>query len=222
MKKNASSSSLRHATVGFAWLLTATTITLAVVAWLSTNHWLTRGITVYRLFPLFGLLALSTFWSQYVMVALSMYANTGSPGLTRYFTITNVAGLCFILLHPSLLIYQLWADGFGLPPDSITHHFLPPGYGWIVLLGVFGWLIFAFYLLSAKLHQQFEKQRWWQWFSYAGELAMLALLYHGFRLGDQLQAGWFRVVWLTYSVIFIIVLFYFHRSWFIKKLPSAH
>jgi hypothetical protein len=37
---------------------------------------------------------------------------------------------------------------------------------------------------------------------------MLAVMYHGLRLGQTLQQGWFRGVWLFYFVTLVLALIY--------------
>jgi len=203
---------IRTHLLAIAWSLTVATIGLALFVWGETNHWQFVGISIYRLFPLFGLIAFSLFWSQYVIAALAQYTKAAPTASGRYFGITSLLVFLALLLHPGLLSYQLWQDGFGLPPGSVLAHFVLPGLGWVVLLGMTSWVIFMFYLVTYKFHTIFQKRKWWEWFGYLGEIAMLAVFYHGFRLGDQLEVDWFRGVWLGYGIILIIILLYFHKD----------
>ena len=40
----------------------------------------------------------------------------------------------------------------------------------------------------------------------ASDVAMLAIVYHGFRLGSDLQSGWFVYVWWFYAGLLSLVL----------------
>jgi hypothetical protein len=64
--------------------LTLFTCALALMAWGQDNQWQLIGISTYQLFPIFGLLAFSIMWSQYVMEGVKNYLN--EPHATdRYF-----------------------------------------------------------------------------------------------------------------------------------------
>jgi hypothetical protein len=123
--------------------------------------------------------------------------------LASYFRITGYIVLVLICLHPGLLIYQRFRDGFGLPPHSYESY-VAPGLGWVTLLGTTSLLVF----LAFELRRFYGKRPWWRFVADASDVAMLAILYHGLRLGSQLQHGWYRGVWLFYAVMLIAALVY--------------
>ncbi len=179
--------------------------TLAVVAWGQMSDWHLRGLSVYRVFPLFGLLAFSWLWAQYIMLAAMHITTAPKDSLQRYFRYSGYGVLVMLLLHPSLLVGKLWQDGFGLPPGSYAH-FVAPGMGWVVTVGVLSLLLF----LAYEFHRWFSDRSWWRYIFYLSDLAMLGVLYHGLRLGDELQHGWYHIVWLVYGVLFVLALLYIH------------
>lgn len=178
---------------------------VAMVAWGQDHHWQLVGLSPYGLFPLFGLLAFSILWSQYITIFLSKLFSWKTD-LKAYFVVTGWAVLLAIILHPSILVYQLWHDGFGLPPESYLQHFVAPGLAWAALLGTVSFFIF----LAYELHRWFDKKSWWKYVNYACELAIIAIFIHGLMLGDQLQHGWFRVVWIIYGIVLVVALIYTH------------
>lgn len=178
---------------------------VAVFVWGQSNNWQIIGMSPYRLFPVFGLLAFSILWSQYMVIFMTKIGWLMGH-LKNYFEITGFFVLLCILLHPSILIFQLWHDGFGLPPQSYLQHFIAPGLEWAALLGTLSLLTF----LSYELRRWFDKKRWWRFVGYACDVAMLAIFVHGLTLGDQLQGGWFRTVWLIYGVLLAVALIYIH------------
>src|SRR5262249_1332982 len=104
-------------------------------------------------------------------------------------------------------------DGFGLPPGSYEHY-VAPGLGWITLLGTASLLVF----LAFELHRWFSKKPWWHFIPEAGDFAMLAIFYHGLRLGSSLtHQGWFRMVWWFYGLTLVIILL---RSYYQKLQPK--
>lgn len=131
--------------------------------------------------------------------------------------------LVAILLHPGLLIWQLWRDGFGLPPGSYLRNYVAPNMAWVALLGTISLLVF----LSYELRRIFATKRWWRFVQYASDIAMLAVFYHGLRLGSNLQRGWFKWLWLAYGLTLALALIYIYTTKFrtnvsdpVAKLPN--
>lgn len=185
-----------------AWSLSGLVAVLALIAWGSSFQWNFSNFSSYQLFPVFGLLAFSIMWSHYVVALLKRLYSPNST-LKTFFQWTGYAVLLLIVAHPGLLAYQRFRDGFGLPPHSETSY-VAPGMAWIVTLGISSLLIF----LAYELRRWFGKKPWWKFVVYAGDAAMLAIFYHGLRLGSQTGGGWFHIVWLFYGLSLILVLGY--------------
>lgn len=182
------------------WTLTTVVGALAVYVWGQSFRWEFSALNAYLFFPVLGLLAYSILWSQYMVNALSGTLLKGAP-LADYFRYTGYAVLAAIVLHPSILIYSLFRDGFGLPPGSYTH-FVRPGMEWIALLGTAS--LFTF--LAFELRRWYGDRLWWKYVVTAGDVAMIAIFYHGLRLGNQLQSGWFVAVWWFYGLTLLVAL----------------
>ncbi len=166
-------------------------------------------LSAYKLFPLFGLLAFSIFLSHYIVSVLRQVLGM-EKGLTKqYFKITSWVALAVLLLHPSLLIGRLFLDGFGPPPGSFLNNYVDPMLKWAALLGTLSFFLF----LSYELTRFDIGKRWKPWLQALSDLAMVLILIHGFALGQHLQSGWFRVVWIFYAIILLSCLMYqyFHN-----------
>lgn len=192
---------MKHAwRAALPWSLSAVVGLLAVYVWGSSFDWQPSAINAYQFFPVLGLLAFSLLWSQYVTTSLqtTLFKNAQ---LGSYFRYTGYVVLAAIVLHPGLLVYQRFRDGFGLPPGSYES-FVAPGMGWITLLGTASLLAF----LAFELRRWYGRRPWWKYVVSAGDLAMLAIFYHSLRLGSQLQGGWFRWVWWFYGITLMLIL----------------
>lgn len=202
------------AAFGFGTVVT----TLAVVAWGGYYNWHLLPLSVYTLFPLLGLVAYSLMWTHYVIAAVRDHFAIAKSSFKPYFTITGWVVLVLILLHPGLLIYQRYRDGFGLPPHSYESY-VAPGLGWITLLGTASLLVF----LAFELHRVWGDRPWWHWVQDASDPAMLAIAYHSLRLGQQLQMGWFRYVWWLYiiSLVLLLIRKYSLRYLIKRKSPAV-
>jgi hypothetical protein len=62
--------------------------------------------------------------------------------------------------------------------------------------------------LAYELRRWYGGRPWWKYVAAAGDAAMVAIFYHGLRLGGQLQGGWFRGLWWFYGITLIGFLAY--------------
>lgn len=183
-----------------AWSLSVLVSILAIVVWGQSFNW-HLALDAYLLFPVLGLVAYSIMWSHYVAGAARSLLHIEESALRQYYRITGFVVLALICLHPGLLIFQRFRDGYGLPPHSYETY-VAPGMGWITILGTASLLVF----LAYEFHRKFGKRPWWHFIAEAGDVAMLAIFYHGLRLGQQLQQGWFRYVWWFYGITLVAIL----------------
>ena len=188
--------------IALAWLLSLTVVAAAVTAWLQGLDWRTSGLSTYLLFPVFGLSAFSLMWSMYAVGFGSRKLYIKPSLLHSYHEVIGWLVLVLIVLHPSLLIWQLWRDGFGLPPGSYSGY-VAPNLKWVALLGTASLLIF----LAYELRRKYRSRNWWKYLEYTVDGAMVAIFYHGLRLGGQLDEGWFRYLWFFYGVTLAVILF---------------
>lgn len=174
-------------------------ICAAIYAWSSGGR-LQHEISVYQIFPLAGLLAFSLMWLHYVTAAANRLAGQTLFG-KRYYEATESAVLGLILLHPALFLYQLWHDGFGLPPDSYTKYV---GVGNSIFVAIAILALFIFLLYESK--ERVKKTKFWPYLVWLNNFAMIFIFVHAWKLGGSLRADWFRVVWVFYFVVFILCL----------------
>lgn len=186
-----------------AWSLSGLSILLAFIAWGQSYNW--EFNTLYQLFPIFGLIAFSIMWSQYVITAIKLYFGLNSPRLRSYFEATSIVVLVAILLHPGLLSYQLFVDGLGLPSGSY-YEYVGSMMKISVILGQIALIIF----LAFELKLFFKGKPWLRYVLMASDLGMVLVYIHALRLGGQLQDGWFRGVWIFYGITLSAVLGYIY------------
>jgi len=199
----------------YPWLLSAVVTILAIYVWGSSLAWHLSGLSIYQIFPVLGLMAWSIMWSQYMVSFWQSRAGT-KVRLGDYFRYTGYAVLLLIVLHPGLLIYQRFRDGFGLPPHSYETY-VAPSMAWITLLGTVSLLVF----LAFELRRWFGDRPWWPYVANAGDVAMLAIFYHGLKLGTQLHVEWFRYVWWFYGLCLAAALIQKYLAKLHRRNPNA-
>ncbi len=190
----------------FAWTLSTIAGLLALLAWGQGVHWKVWHISTFRLFPLFGLLAFSLMWSHYIVSAVRQYLGIDKKYLHTYIEVTSLLVLAAIFAHPGLLEWQLWRDGFGLPPGSVLQHYVAPSLRLSAVLGMVSLLVF----LAYELRRWYSDRSWWQYVGYATDIAMIAIFIHSLKLGTTLQHGWLRAVWYSYGVTLLAALSYIY------------
>jgi hypothetical protein len=183
-----------------AWLLGIIVSVLAVLAW-GLDYGFSAPFNTYQFFPLLGLLAFSLMWSHYIIGTIGELFKVTGDKLKPYFRWTGYVVLVLLCLHPGLLVYQRFRDGAGLPPGSYESY-VSPNLAWITLLGTASLLVF----LAFELHRIYGKKPWFRYVQDASDPAMLAIAYHGLKLGSNLQLGWFQTVWWFYALTLLMVL----------------
>lgn len=188
------------------WFLASFVALLALYVWGASFAWNFSQVDAYQFFPLLGLIGFSIMWSHYVVGTLKTNV-LKDVELKQYFSYTEYIVLACIVLHPGILIYQRFRDGYGLPPSSYETY-VAPMMAWLTLLGTASLLAF----LAFELHRWFGEKPWWKYVLAAGDVAMLAVFYHGLRLGSQVQGGWYHYVWLFYGLVLVVILAYKYGS----------
>jgi hypothetical protein len=195
------------------WAVAILTSALGIIAWGQGIRWHIIGISNYLLFPVFGLVAFSLMWTHYMAIVAKIIFKIKLSDMANYFKLTNFAVLGALLLHPGLLVWQLWRDGLGYPPFSYEYRYVAPGLGWVTLLGTACW--FAF--LAYELRRKYAERPWWKHVVNISELAMAGIYYHALRLGAQIQHGWYKSVWYFYGLTLAAALGYIHyRRWYVR------
>lgn len=196
-----------------AWSLSGITTLIAVIAWGQDLGWNFTSISGYQWFPVLGLTAFSLMWAHYIVGALHRIFNIDFEISKQYFEITGWIVLVAILLHPGILILQLFKDGYGLPPNSYVEVYGAGGMKLALMLGSVSLVAFLIFELKRK----FEDASWWKYVVYLNDLAIVAIFYHGLSLGGQLQGGWYRALWYFYGVTLVAAIGYSRFGKFIWK-----
>jgi predicted ferric reductase len=182
----------------FSWALGLGVVAIAIAAW-SEVRLTGRELTAYDLFPVFGLSAFGLMWTHFITGTLRRVLRLPPSTLRVYFRLTSWIVFALILLHPGIFVTQLWLDGFGVPPFSYLSVYQDTLPRIALLLGTLSLLMF----LAFELRRKYRKAQWWKYVEYANIVAMFAILYHGFTLGQELSLAWLKVIWLFYTLTLV-------------------
>ena len=198
----------------FVWSLSVTVIGIAVIAWGNNLNWTLGNLSVYQLFPLLGLMAFSIMWGHYIALAVRKLMGLGEDSSKTYYKYTGYLVLALILLHPGLLIFQLWYDGFGFPPNSYLENYVAPSLAGAVYIGTVSWVFF----IAFEFKKWIKGTKLWPTVRYGSDAAMIGIFIHGLVLGSNLQTGWYNRVWIVYGVTLVLSLaFIYYSIWSNKQ-----
>lgn len=191
---------IRQKFLAIEWTLGGLAIVLPVVAWLGVRT--LNGISVYDIFPPLGLIAFGLMWTHFVMGALRRYSGYDKKGHGLYMPVSMGLVLGLIILHPGLLLLQLYKDGYGLPPLSyLTVYENQEVY---LALGSLGLTIF----LAFELKRWFAHKTWWKYIELLQIVGMAAIFIHALELGREVRTGWFMGVWWVYGITLAVAVIY--------------
>lgn len=182
-------------------------VVCAVVVW-AGERLNGRGLSAYDIFPLLGLGAFSLMWTHYVLGSLRRLWGIEKQANETYFRYTSIVVLAMILLHPGILVAQLYKDGFGLPPQSYLEAYAAMQFA--ILLGSLSLMIFLLFEFKKK----FQSRSWWQYVEWGQVAAMCFIFLHGLSLGRELSVGWYMAVWYVYGLSLLAAVSY--NYWYDK------
>lgn len=185
--------------------LVSTTLTLAVIAWMQIRF-ADGELRGYEVFPLLGLVAFSLMWTHYIVGSARRRLGVKKQALRVYSAATSWVVLVCLILHPTLLAYELWRDGLGLPPLSIVSVYSSGIMPFAIIAGSMSLTVF----LAFELHRWFRDAAWWKYVEMASVVAMGAIFWHGLQLGGEINT-WYRAVWIIYAVTLVVAIVYNHK-----------
>lgn len=193
----------------FLELLIIPIIALPVVVWGSRLNWDPDFIGSVTVFPLLGLVAFSIMWWHFLLGFVSNL----NPSFTKMKNLHRTSSyfvLLLILLHPLLLAFYSVSNSLGGPPDAY-YNFVSPSKAVFITYGILALTVFILYDVARWLR---NSQGWigrnWQIVDAIDDVAFVAIFFHGLYLGQDLQSGWFRYVWLFYGISALLFITYKH------------
>ena len=182
------------------WTLSLAGIILPLYIWGDYLDWeIADELDALTVFHLLGLWAYFQMWVHYMVGPIKSKFPDALDYKRYYRSTSNFVLVCF-LLHPALLIYAGMADNF-TPLEYVGDSRL-----YYLLLAYFGLAVFIAYEFAEKMREKPIIKNNWETVKVLNIAAMTAIFIHSINLGQHLQAGWFRSLWIAMYVLFILVL----------------
>ena len=180
-------------------------LAVAIWQWGTGLDWELEELDLLTVFPLLGMIAFTTMWWHFLVGFVAQI----KPNFTKFKRLHLVSGywvFVAIVLHP--LLFWVWGvgEGFASPLD-IYKAYLGDDYRF-ALLGTLGLFVFLLYDLARWLRERpFIKRYWWVVDS-IDDTAFLIIFIHSINIGQHVQSGWFRYLWIFYGLSGLFFILY--------------
>jgi hypothetical protein len=159
--------------------------------------------------------------THFMLYAYSLSAKTIPSVNKTYSRISGSIVLFCLLAHPGLLIWQLWRDGFGLPPQSYTA-FVAESALFAVYFGTIA--LVGFLLYEVASHNK-KIRAYWSWIIGIQIAAMILALIHANNLGILTERGWFMYFWVVQTIAllisFVVIIFNYAKINRVKETSQS-
>lgn len=175
------------------WISGAIVVIAAFAVWVPSLA--ATKLSIYSLFPLFGLLAWSLMWTHYVNGV--MVVRYGLERSKLYKTVSEVIVFFCLWLHPGLLLYQLWVD-----TSSLVQYVGKTNL--IFFIGAFAaWFAFLSYDILVRFKNRPFWKKNWIWVSVVQAGAMGVIYLHAIKFGRHIQVEWFKIYWAFLGLVLV-------------------
>ena len=162
-----------------------------VIVWYGRVDLVFGNTLLLNLFPVFGLLAISTMWLHIVGGALRPWLEKYID-FQRFVSKSSVIVLFLIILHPLLLF-----TGIGFQNAGSVLGLYDSKY---IRLAIIAWFILVGYDVAKRFKNRQFFVKHWETVKLISTIGFFLALSHSLGLGSDLQAGPLRSVWIFYGV----------------------
>lgn len=153
-------------------------------------------MSLYELFPVFGLLAFSIFWLQIMALGFEPLLHFSAKPFLRW---SGHAFMLFVLLHPFLLAVAQLNNQFGLPLQSF-YTYVPARLTLYLNFAIIAFIVFIVTELSFWFSNVAWVKKWVVPLEYLNYVAFYLIFWHSLHLGQHLQSGWLLGIWWFFAI----------------------
>lgn len=177
------------------WLMLGLVWLASIILWLTS---LAGDVnSMYQFFPILGILAWTTMWTQYLVGSI------GWPLKNKAFTKWSEAIVLFlIVMHPTIFLVQRFIDTGLLPPASYLTY-VGSTRAWTITIAVAALATFLLYDVLKRFNGKLIKRRLWAYVSLLQAAAMTAIFIHGFTIGTSMNSPYFATWWILLGLLLV-------------------
>jgi hypothetical protein len=187
------------------YILAGLAVLYPVWVCVSNMPWAWDATLPGTIFPVFGLAAFALLWLHIVGPALRPWLDQ-FVNFEKFLRKTSPFILAFMLLHPLLLLTSF---GFRFP-EIFTAYEADD-----VVLGMVGLIFLLTFDIGEMLRKREFVVRHWNKILLISSIGFVLIFFHSLALGDDLQAGFLRYLWMFYGATGILAIAY---NYFGRKL----
>jgi len=199
----------------FLELLIIPIVVLPLYIWGNQLSWSLDAISALTVFPLLGLVAFSIMWWHFLLG----FVKDIEPSFEKIKALHKTSSILvflLIILHPILLSAYSLANNLPGPPAAY-YNYVVSSKAVFVTYGILALTIFLLYDVAHWLKTKPWVEKNWLIIDAIDDVAFMAIFFHSMAIGQHLQSGWFRYVWIFYGVSAIIFIGYKHYRRFTQN-----
>lgn len=192
----------------FFELLIIPVVLLPLYVWGARLDWNLESISLLTVFPLLGLVAFSIMWWHFLL-GFVKDLNPSFEKIRSLHKTSSVFVLLLIILHPMLLSAHSAANNLPGPPGAY-YNYVSSSNAILITYGLLALTIFLLYDLARWLKTKPWVENNWLIVDAIDDVAFIAVFVHSIVLGQHVQSGWFKYLWIFYGVSALIFISYKH------------
>lgn len=165
----------------------------SILYWLSKQDWSLASLNAFSIFPLLGLLAFTIMWFH-LMVAALIKLKPKMFDYSDFYRKTSNAVLALIIAHPLLLIYK------SIQNSTSAFDYAGDNGKVFIVFGSVALLLFLAYEVVDRLRDKPILKNNWQFVIAANRIGFVLVYVHGLQVGQHLQSGWLKALWIFYGI----------------------
>ncbi|MFT4532155.1 MAG: hypothetical protein ACI9T8_000166, partial [Candidatus Saccharimonadales bacterium] len=168
-------------------------ISPSILYWLDGRDYSLSDLGIYGFFPLLGLVAFTMMWFHLMVAGLKHRRPEMFDYKTFYRRTSNIV-LALIVLHPLLLIYK--SVDLGVLYFDYAGEVGKP----FIAFGTLAFLTFMIYEVVERLRERPAIKNNWAYVVAMNRIGFILIFAHGLQLGQHLQSGPLKVLWLFFGL----------------------
>ncbi len=153
-----------------------------------------------RIFPLFGLYAITLVWFQVMLGSLLPLWRKIFPKIFLFHRAEGLFALLFALTHPSLLLVTVGLRSY------IARDFVAPEQVKFLYFGYTALFIMLLTVTTALLMKRKILSRWWRKIHILNYVVFAAAWIHSYNLGSDVQSTGLKYLWFGYGLTVLIAI----------------
>ena len=165
--------------------------------WLDQRSFSLSDLNILAIFPLLGLVAFVMMWFH-LMIAYLKRTKSELFNYKSFYRKTSNIVLVLIILHPLLVFIKAYEF------EILAVDFAGEDQRLFGVFGLVALLFFLVYEVVERLRKSSFVKNNWEFVVAMNRVGFILVYLHGLQLGQHLQAGWLKGLWLFFGLTTLV------------------